>query len=314
MKALLVDQLPKGPQWLYEVKFDGFRALAIKDGDKVLLRSRNSKDLAARYPQVLEALRNLPARQAVLDGEIVAVDPEGRSSFQLLQSYQTPDGPKPALFYYVFDLLNLDGRWLLRLPLSQRKELLKELVRKAPRIIRFSASLEADSAEVFQELKAHGLEGLIAKLKDSPYESDRRSGAWAKFKWSNEQEFVIGGYTPPKRSRPFFGAILVGYHEGQELLFASKVGSGFNTRVLAELHERFQALARKTCPFANLPEKIPGGLTAGEMRACTWVEPELVCQVRFTEWTRDHHLRHPLFLGLREDKVAREVVRETAGG
>jgi bifunctional non-homologous end joining protein LigD len=159
-------------------------------------------------------------------------------------------------------------------------------------------------------MKSHGLEGLIAKQRDSKYETGQRSGAWAKFKWNLEQEFVIGGYTPPKGARPYFGAILVGFYEGKKLLFASKVGSGFDTELLKSLLDRFQKYRRPGCPFVNLPEKLPGGLTPAEMRTCTWLKPELVCQIRFTEWTRDNHLRHPLFLGLREDKPASEVVRE----
>jgi len=310
MKALLVSILPKGPDWVYEVKFDGFRALAVKDGAGVSLLSRNAKSLTDRYAPVAEALQALRPRQAVLDGEIVAVDTEGRSSFQLLQTYQSPGGPKPPLLYYAFDLINLEGKSLIALPLIERKSALESILQDLPDTIRYSASMPAQAGRLLQQMKQRGLEGVIAKLKDSKYEAGKRSGAWVKFKGHQEQEFVIGGYTPPKGARSHFGALLVGYYAAGRLLFASKVGAGFDTKLLASLHRRFQTLLRAKCPFANLPERLPGGLGPAEMKTCTWLAPELVCQVRFTEWTRDHHLRHPLFLGLRDDKDAREVVRE----
>jgi len=313
MKALLVDQLPAGPDWLYEVKFDGVRALAIKSKDAVSLISRAGNPLTGKYLQIAQALRQLPAAAAVLDGELVALDPRGRSDFQLLQSYHSVGAKKPPLFYYVFDLINLDGKDFTGLPLWQRKTMAEAAIAKLPRVIRFSASIQANSAPLVRAMQARGLEGLIAKRKESKYESGRRSGAWVKFKWSNEQEFVIGGYTPPQGGRSYFGAILVGYYQGNQLLFAAKVGTGFNQKTLKELHGKFQSLLRSNCPFANLPENLPGsskGLTAGKMRECTWLEPKLVCQIRFSEWTRDNHLRQPAFLGLREDKKPEEVVRE----
>jgi bifunctional non-homologous end joining protein LigD len=309
MKALLVDALPQGPEWIYEVKFDGYRALAIKDGQKLSLLSRNGRDLSGRFPDISPELKKLPARQAVLDGEIVAIEPEGRSSFQLLQAYQQPGGPKPPLFYYAFDLLNLNGKDLSGLPLLQRKELLESLLANLSPFIRFSASIEAEPNLLATEMKARGLEGVVAKMKNSTYQFGQRRGAWVKFKWSLDQEFVIGGYTPPKGARTHFGAILVGYYEGDRLMYASKVGSGFDNKLLASLHQKFQELVRTSCPFANLPESSPG-LTAAQMRKCTWLDPKLVCQISFTEWTRDNHLRHPLFLGLREDKTPKEVTRE----
>jgi bifunctional non-homologous end joining protein LigD len=314
MKCLLVNRLPRGDDWTYEVKFDGFRALTVKQKTKVSLISRNAKDLTLRFPEIAEALQNLPCREATLDGEIVAVDPQGRSSFQMLQSYNTPGMDKPPIFYYAFDLLHLDGRDLTSLPLVQRKELLAKLVEPLPQQLLFSASLDAAPDHLLREMKARGLEGLIAKRKQSKYEIGQRNGSWVKFKWTNEQEFVIGGYTPPEGARTHFGALLVGYYEDGQLLFASKVGTGFNYTVLEELYEQFQKLIIPTCPFANLPEKIKGrygqGMTAAEMKHCTWIKPAMVCQIRFTEWTRDNHLRHPAFLGLREDKKATEVVRE----
>ena len=312
MKALLVESLPKGQEWLYEIKFDGVRALAVKNGKSVLLISRSCKDLGGKYSDVVKAVKNLDVKQAVFDGEIVAVDEQGRSAFQLLQSYQT-SAAKPPLFYYVFDLLHLNGRDLTSVPLWQRKTIAQSLIDEANPSVRFSNSIQAGSARLIKAMQARGLEGLIAKKRESRYEPGRRSGAWVKFKWTNEQEFVIGGYTKPKGARSHFGAILVGFYERDKLRFAAKVGTGFNEATLHLLYEKFQKLEQPECPFINLPERGSGlisGLGPAEMRRCTWIRPELVCQVRFAEWTRDHHLRQPAYLGLREDKHPREVVRE----
>jgi bifunctional non-homologous end joining protein LigD len=313
MKALLQDQLPRGPQWIYEIKFDGIRALAIKNGNAVKLLSRNQKDLSAKYAEITKAVEALSAIDLVLDGEIVAVDDQGRSSFQLLQSCHSAD-KRPSLLYYVFDLLVLNGRDVTRLPLAERKTLAEQIMPDSSALLRFSSSFQKVPAKLAAEMKKRGLEGLIAKKADSLYEPGRRSGAWVKCKWTNEQEFLIGGYTCPRGGRSFFGAILVGFYGQDRLLFAGKVGTGFDERTLRDLHRRFQPLIRPNCPFANLPEKIPGaggqGMTAGKMKLCTWLAPRLVCQVRFAEWTRDHHLRQPAFLGMRQDKNPREVVRE----
>jgi bifunctional non-homologous end joining protein LigD len=318
MKAALIEHLPKGPEWLYEVKFDGVRALGIKRKGEVSLVSRAAKDLTAKYPEIARVLQKLPVDDTVLDGEVVAVDEQGRSSFQLLQSYHMAGGKKPPLFYYVFDLLVLNGRDLTRQPLLKRKALAESLISRLSPTIRFSPSIKAESNRLMREMQARGLEGLIAKQKESKYEVGRRSGAWAKFKWTNEQEFVIGGYTRPQGARSHFGALLVGYYEKGELLFAAKVGTGFDHKLLTALFKKFQPLVRPNCPFANLPERLTSsrsrGLTASQMKLCTWVEPRLVCQVRFAEWTRDNHLRQPAFLGLREDKDPREVVREKPSG
>jgi bifunctional non-homologous end joining protein LigD len=315
MKATLVDELPKGKDWIYEVKFDGVRAVGIQQGRNVKLISRNAKDFGAKYPEIVEALGELPSRQAILDGEIVALDPEGRSSFQLLQAHQLPGTSRPPIFYYVFDLIQLDEKDLTGVPLMKRKAMAQTLIAGRSDRIRFSPAIEADSARVLKKMQTLGLEGLIAKRRESTYEPGRRSPAWVKFKWTNEQEFVIGGYSEPRGSRTHFGAILVGYFHRGKLRFASKVGTGFDQSSLRILHDKFQKLVRRDCPFVNLPEKagLHGrGLTASEMRRCTWVEPRLVCQIRFAEWTRDGHLRQPAFLGLREDKEPSEVAREHA--
>jgi bifunctional non-homologous end joining protein LigD len=314
MKARIARKMPVGSELVYEIKFDGIRTIAVKDRQSVRIFSRAGNELSAKYPEIIDALSSLPANQAVLDGELAALDPQGRSSFQLLQSYHMTPAPKPPLMYYVFDVLNLEGRSLTALPLLERKRAAQTLLTDAPASLRFSPAIDADSERVLQEMRNRGLEGLIAKRKDSSYEPGRRSGAWVKYKWVVEQEFVIGGYTQPKGSRSHFGALLVGYYEGSKLVFAGKVGTGFDEKSLKEMINQFRPLVRDECPFANLPERRTGprggGLTASQMKLCTWLKPELVAQVKFAEWTRDNHLRQPCFVGLREDKVAREVVRE----
>ncbi len=313
MKPKLVDTPPTGGDWEYELKFDGFRVLAIKQGGKIQLVSRNEKDLTDTFAEMAEPLANLPCDECVIDGEVVALDPEGRSSFQLLQAREIDKEPAP-LCYYVFDLLQLDGRSLSGLALTIRKELLAALVANLGEPIRYSGNLGPDPEALLREVKKRGLEGLIGKRSDSIYESGRRSGAWIKLKCVNEQEFVIGGYTPPAGARQHFGALLVGYYEKKKLLFAGKVGTGFDTKMLAFLHKKLKAEARDDCPFADLPSKHAGqwsqGITPGMMRKISWVNPALICQVKFAEWTRDGKLRAPVFLGLREDKAPGEVRRE----
>jgi len=315
MKAKLASEPPPGGDWIYELKFDGFRAIAVKDGAAIKLLSRNAKDLRGKFPEVAEAVAELQPERAVFDGEIVALDEEGRSSFQLLQAFELGE-ERPPLCYYVFDLLHLDGRDLRSQSLVERKSQLESLLGGAPELIRFSASIDGDPRQLLAKVKARGLEGIIGKLRSSTYESGRRSGAWIKLKCVNEQEFVIAGYTPPQGTRKYFGALLVGYFEGDQLKFAGKVGTGFNATLLRVLHARFAKLRRPTCPFADLPEKRAGrsaqSVTPAEMRRCSWLEPEAVCEVKFTEWTRDGKLRHPVFIGIREDKEARAVIRERA--
>jgi len=315
MKSKLVDTPPTGGDWVYELKFDGFRTQAVKKGAKVKLISRNENDLTNKFQEIADALAALPCEEAVVDGEVVAVDEQGRSSFQLLQGYEM-DGRDAPLYYYVFDLLQLDGKSLTGLPLIQRKEILQKLCRGMSDPIRYSGELGGDAQQLLREIKNHGLEGIIGKLANSKYESGRRSGSWIKIKVQAEQEFVIGGYTPPAGARKHFGALLVGYYAKSKLLFAGKVGTGFDTKMLGSLHGQLRRIAIDHCPFADLPSKQGGqwvqGITPGMMRKISWVKPDLVCQVRFAEWTRDLKLRAPVFLGLREDKSAREVRRETS--
>jgi bifunctional non-homologous end joining protein LigD len=314
MKALSVDQVPSG-KWRLEIKLDGYRAEAVINHGAVELWSRNHKLLTADYPEVVTALEALRCENAVIDGEVVALDAEGRSRFQLLQGRGLP-GARPHIVYYAFDLLHLDGQSLVDRPIEERQDALKQLVPKTHPLLRSSPVFEMAPEKLLEAVRQQGLEGVIAKRPGSLYEPDRRSGTWLKCKVHGEQEFVIGGYTPPKNTRPYFGALLVGYYHRGDLIYAGKVGSGYNHALLKSLYGEFQKRRLDACPFANLPTprrpRFGTGMTAGEMRKVTWVKPELVCQVRFTEWTSDGLLRHPVFLGLRRDKSARDVVRETA--
>ncbi|WP_158277331.1 non-homologous end-joining DNA ligase [Opitutus sp. ER46] len=311
MKALSVDEIPAG-RWRLEIKFDGFRALALLNEGRIELWSRNHKPLTADYPEVVEALRGIQCANACIDGEVVALDAQGRSRFQLLQNRDA--GARPPIVFYVFDLLHHDGRSLLHLPLEERQMALEVLVGKGAAALRFSPVFEMKPEQLLAEVRRQGLEGIIAKQAGSAYEPDRRTGAWLKCKVHGEQEFVIGGFTPPKNSRTHFGALLVGYYEDGTLRFAGKVGSGFDAATLASLHRAMRKRRVRRCPFADLPaarhSRFGTGMTAVVMKQVTWVRPELVAQIQFTEWTEDGSLRHPVFLGLRPDKDASEVVRE----
>jgi bifunctional non-homologous end joining protein LigD len=289
----------------------------IKKGKTVSLISRNGNELRARYPEIAEAVKELPVDECVIDGEVVALDEEGRSSFQLLQGIEM-DGRKSPIRLYVFDLMQLNGRSLTALPLTARKEVLAKVCDGVGDPIRYSGEIPGDARALLREVQRRGLEGLIGKLRDSVYEAGSRSGAWIKLKVLNEQEFVIGGFTPPQGARQHFGAVLVGYYEKKKLLFAGKVGTGFDTKSLASLHKKLKGEKREDCPFADLPSKQGGqwvlGITPAMMRKIDWVNPVFVCQVKFAEWTREGKLRQPVFLGLREDKKPTQVVRERAVG
>ena len=317
MKARLMESPPTGGDWSYELKFDGFRVCAVKKRSEIQLLSRNRNELRSRFPDVVDALKDFPADECVLDGEVVALDEEGRSSFQLLQGVEMEESGKSPIVFYVFDLMQLNGRGLTGLPLVPRKQLLAKLCEGIGDPIRYSGEIGGDASVLLKEVQRRGLEGLIGKLRDSRYEAGGRSGAWIKLKVLNEQEFVIGGFTPPQGARQHFGALLVGYYEKKKFLFAGKVGTGFNTKSLASLYKKLKSEQRDDCPFADLPSKQGGqwvqGITPSMMRKINWVNPVFVCQVKFGEWTRDLKLRQPVFLGMREDKKPEKVVRERAG-
>jgi bifunctional non-homologous end joining protein LigD len=315
MKARLADEPPKHGDWLYELKFDGIRAIAVKNAKRASLISRNGNKLDSRFPEIAKAVKDLPVRECVIDGEVVALDEDGRSSFQLLQALEI-EGRKAPLRFYAFDLLQLNGKSLLGVPLEQRKQVLAKICESVGDPIRYSGEISGDVKSLLAEVKRRGLEGLIGKQRNSVYEPGRRSGTWIKLKCVNEQEFVIGGYTPPAGSRKHFGAILVGYYEGGKLKFAGKVGSGFTAKSLSMLYKKFREEERSDCPFIDLPSKQRGewvqGITPSMIKKMHWVNPEFVAEIKFAEWTRDGKLRQPVFLGLREDKSATEVKREAA--
>ncbi|BFV60157.1 non-homologous end-joining DNA ligase [Kitasatospora sp. CMC57] len=296
-----------GPGWLLERKLDGIRALAYRDGDDIRLLSRNGKSLEAGYPELVEALAAQPVRRFVLDGEIVALD-HGRTSFELLQRRMQLHDPVRArasgvtVTYYLFDLLQLENYDTTGLPLRERKAVLRRAVHYGGPL-RYTLHREVEGPVPLADACARGWEGLIAKRADGRY-LQRRSPDWLKLKCSAAQELVVGGFTDPAGARSGFGALLLGHYEGPLLRYAGKVGTGFDTATLVRLRARLDELARPVSPFADsVPERHPH-----------WVAPELVAQLAFTGWTRDGRLRHPRFLGLREDKPAREVIREHAGG
>ena len=309
MKAVLLDEAPKGRDWLFEIKWDGYRAIAVKDAGKVTLFSRTERDVTAEFPTVAEAVMQIPGASFVMDGEIVALDANGRPSFQLLQQRNQNE---VALYFYVFDLLNVEDHSTAHLPLTERKELLKQLLAGVQDPVRYSAAFAGKSESLLVQARKNRIEGIIGKRGDSIYESGRRSPAWVKVKIFCEQELVIGGYTEPKGTRQHFGAILVGYYEGKVLRFASKVGTGFDTSTLDSLYKKFQKLKTDKCPFVDIEVRpsSKGGLSPAERRRCTWLEPRLVGQIKFAEWTEDGGLRQPVFMGLRDDKDPREVIRE----
>jgi bifunctional non-homologous end joining protein LigD len=314
MQAKLVESLPSG-DWIYEIKFDGYRALALRGVGEARVLSRNEKDLGRKFTEVVDSISGLDVRDAIIDGEIVALDEKGRSSFQLLQAFEMGQG-RPPIVFYAFDLLQLDGKDLRNLPVEKRKAKLEELLKNPPGVVRYSQSFDHDVEELLARARELGLEGLVAKRRGSRYEAGKRSGAWIKLKLQQEHGFVIGGYTEPEGARKYFGAVLVGIYEGQRLKFAGRVGTGFSEKLLRTLHSKLNKIRTETCPFFNLPaagrSRWDRGLTAAEMKRCHWVKPAIVCQVKYAEWTRDDRLRQSVFLGLREDKDAEEVIREKA--
>ena len=270
--------------------------------------SRRGNLLTTQFPHIAQACERLPPN-TLLDGEIVALDESGWVSFNLLQHHRSK---AQALLFYAFDVLTYRGRSFLKEPLECRRETLSEIfkgIKAAP--IGLSETLDASADELVRVAREFGFEGIVAKRKDSVYESGKRTGAWVKYKVNRGQEFVIGGCTP---GNPF-DALIVGYYEGEQLLYAAKVRNGFVPQLRREVATRLKELETNTCPFANLPEekRTQWALTKEEMKNCVWLNPRLVAQIEFTEWTPDGHLRHSKFVGLREDKDASEVVREIEG-
>ena len=300
--AQLVKQPPDGPAWLHELKYDGYRIGCAIERGRATLISRNGNDWTAQFPEIAKAAAALRVESALLDGEVCMVLPDGRTSFQALQNAFS-GGSRQGLVYFVFDLLYLDGRNLMPEPLDARKTALARVIGKRTRgRIRYAGHIEGRGRAAFEHACRLGLEGIVSKRRDQPYQPGKRGG-WVKTKCVKRQEFVVGGFTDPEGSRQGIGALLVGYYDGDRLVFAGKVGTGFSVSVARDLRARLEKIETPDCPFTPCP---PGWLG----RHAHWVKPRLVAEVTFTEWTGDAHIRHPSFQGLRADKDPRRVVRE----
>jgi len=303
--ATLVDEVPSGDEWLHEVKFDGYRALCRIDDGKVKFLTRHGLDWSDKFSSLGKAALRLPCQRALLDGEVAVLDDSGVSDFGALQNALSRKDTS-RLIYYVFDLLHLDGVDLTRLPLLERKQRLQQLLKSkgvADGPLRYSDHVHGQGAELFAKACDSGLEGVVSKRSAASYTSGR-SRDWLKTKCSQRQEFVIVGFTDPAGSRTGFGALLLGYYDAQkQLVYAGKVGTGFDNATLTAMHQRLGKFHTDEAPLAELPPRA-------ERRGAHWVKPLLVGEVAFTGWTRDGRLRHPVFKGLREDKSPREITRE----
>jgi len=299
MLATLVDEPFDHPDWIYEIKWDGYRAVAYCNGNNVELISRNKKPFTEKYAPVADALSEL-GLTAVFDGEIVAVDEKGLANFQLLQNVQNTVA---KLQFFIFDIIWLEGYDVTALPLIERKRILNEILPDGHEVIKFSDHVTGEGNNFFKVALSQGLEGIMAKKSNSSYRIDQRSEDWVKIKVNLRQEVIITGYTQPRNTRQFFGSLLLGvYHEG-ELKYIVHTGSGFNKKSLEAIYNKLQPLVTDTCPFEKCPK--------GNMPV-TWVKPKLVCEIKFTEWTKDWMARHPIFMGLRADKKAADVIIEKA--
>jgi bifunctional non-homologous end joining protein LigD len=289
---------------------DGYQALLLRDGKEARILSRNEKDLTHQYPALVSAALQLDARQFMLDGEITALDESGRPSFQGLQHRSSH--PNYQIVFYAFDVLNFKGQSLTSRPLTERRGYLPEVIEKPGRL-RVSQELPGSAPDIVEAVRAAGLEGIIAKRRDSLYQPGERSSDWVKLKLEKQQEFVIGGYRPDGANG--VDALLVGYYKGKSLLFAGKVRAGMVPHVRRELFKQLKPLRITECSFANLPDSVTGrwggGITAAQMAEMHWIRPQRVAQIRFAEWTSEGRLRLAKYLGLRDDKAARDVRRES---
>jgi bifunctional non-homologous end joining protein LigD len=306
--ATLVERPPDGEEWLHELKFDGYRMLCYLQRGQVKFWSRNGKDWTEKFLNLIEAMKAIPAVTAILDGEVVVVDKAGRSSFQRLQQSMGGGGNRaPTFVFEAFDLIHLDGYDLRRCSLRDRKAVLEALLAQKRKgkndAIRYSDHFEGNGAQFFKEACAHGIEGVVSKLADAPYESIR-SKSWLKSKCLKRQEFVIAGYTPSKKGFPGFGSLILGVFDKGKLVYTGRVGTGFSIKQRLELQKKLDRIAQTQMPFAVKPTD-PG------LRDAHWAKLQLVGEVEFTEWTADGSIRHPSFKGLREDKKPADVVRET---
>ncbi len=301
--ATLVAAPPSGGEWLHEIKYDGYRIGARVRNGVVTLYTRNGNDWTRAFAGIAEAVRTLGLDDALLDGEVAVVLPDGRTSFQALQHAASEPASRGTLVYFLFDLLRLEGERLESLPLEERKARLKKLIgrRKTGRL-RYSEHVEGQGDSFFKQACRLGLEGIVSKRRDMPHRPGRH-GDWLKTKCVLRQEFVIGGFTDPEGMRAGLGALIIGYYEGKRLVFSGKVGTGFTHKVALDLRARLDGLEHTSCPFTPRP-------TGPLARRAHWVKPQLVCEVVFTEWTGDGKIRHPSYQGLRADKKPRAVRRE----
>jgi DNA ligase D-like protein (predicted ligase) len=309
MDCLAVTKLPESANWIWEVKIDGYRAIAVKSDDTVNLFSRTQKSFNNKFPYIRDALVGLPVG-TVIDGEVVAIDETGRPNFNLLQSFRTSAS---QIQYYVFDLLCLRNRDTTKLRLIERRELLKTLSFKEKRI-KIVDYVEAEPVELLRAVRAQKLEGIVGKRKDSLYEPGRRTGAWIKHRVSRGQEFVVGGYFPGPHG---FDSLIVGYYDADKLMYVARTRNGFVPASRRHVFSKLKSLVTETCPFANLPDKRKSRfgeeLNAEKMKKAVWLKPEVVAEIEFLKWTEADRLRHSTFVRLREDKLAREVVKECTG-
>jgi DNA ligase D-like protein (predicted ligase) len=307
MECAPVTKLLDGPGWFYEIKLDGYRAIAVKSG-RVNLFSRRHKSFNDQYPYLVEALADLP-EGTVVDGEVVALDDSGRPNFNLLAQFRNEAS---RIHYFIFDLLVCNDRNLTGLALSERRAFTKSLLKfRSPRI-RIAEQFEVTASDMLAAVRQQQLEGVIAKRKDSLYEAGKRSGAWVKCRANRGQELVIGGYIPGLHG---FDSLIVGYYQGKDLLYVARVRNGFVPASRRQVFEKIRHLVSTTMPFANLPDthesRWGDELTAEKMKKCVWLRPEAVAQVEFLEWTEADRLRHSKFVALRDDKNPRAIVKET---
>jgi len=297
MLATLADKPFDSTEWVYETKWDGFRLIAEVKRGSVRLFSRNGIEVTARYPAIAQALRPI-VEPCVIDGELVALDTKGRSHFQLLQNAMRDE--KTRLQYCVFDLLFLGTEDVRHKPLLERKRLLKQMLPRT-KLLRYSEHIQEKGIALFEQAKQAGLEGVMAKLASGLYSSGKRTREWLKFKAMNEQEVVVVGYTAPRRSRKYFGALVLAVRESSQWQYVGHAGTGFDEETLQMLYNKMQPLKTKTKPFT---------VKVKDEAQTTWLRPQLVAEVKFTEWTDRGEMRHPVYLGLRGDKKATDVVRE----
>jgi bifunctional non-homologous end joining protein LigD len=306
----LVEKAPTGPEWVHEIKFDGYRISARLDHGKVTLLTRSGLDWSAKYPQTVAALSNLKAESAYLDGELCGVDSKGVTAFAMIQA-ATDTGPG-ALVYFAFDLLFNNGQATVSLPLGERKARLEKLLRKPPPGVAYSKHEKEDGERLRQAACEQGMEGIVSKRIDQPYKPGDR-GTWVKSKCLNRAEFVVVGWSDPDGSRVLIGSLLLGYYTPDgRLIYAGRVGTGMSEKTLRKLHEKLTPLAVSKMPLAEKPPRESRFGSPLQLSRVHWVRPKLVAEVTYLTWTSVNLLRHTVFIGLREDKPAKEVRKEIA--